>query len=78
MTDIKLPYPEEKKPLFLDGTKTDYVVSNYGYVESTKITTRDMNGHHILKPHITETGYNVVCLYHNNKKYWKTIHRLVA
>lgn len=78
MSTLNLPYPEEKRPLFLDGEGTDYLISNYGYIESTKVTTRDMNGSHVLKPHITETGYNVVCLYHNDKKYWKTIHRLVA
>lgn len=32
----------------------------------------------MIKNNITESGYCVVCLYHNGKKYWRYVHRLVG
>lgn len=71
--DNNLIYPEKFADIFIDGEKSKYVISNRGYVISHQTDCKV-----ILKNHVLESGYNVVCLYHNEKKHWKYIHRLVA
>ncbi len=65
---------EKAKPIYINGERSDYLISPYGYVISHNRKKKPV----ILKNHVTENGYNVVCLYHNDKKYWRYIHRLVA
>ena len=68
---------DECQPIIIDGEKSKYLISPKGYVISTQFQGSD-NKHVILKNHVLESGYNTVCLYHNGKKYWKYVHRLVA
>ena len=49
----------------------DYLIYNDGLVFSKKTNI-------FLKPHYDKDGYEMVCLYKNNKKKTFTIHRLVA
>lgn len=66
---------EEFKWIYINNEKTNYKVSNKGYVIS-------MNYMHTKKPCIMKEevnhGYKRVMLCHNGKKYHKRIHRLVA
>lgn len=50
-----------------------YQVSNLGKVKSLK-----WGKERILKLKKNKDGYLIVCLYKNNKKYWKKVHRLIA
>lgn len=63
---------EKIKDIFIDNEKSNYKISNKGYVISY------YNGYRKLKNNVMDSGYNIVCLYHNGKKYWKYVHRLVA
>jgi hypothetical protein len=67
---------EEFKWIYLDGVKSKYIISNFGYVIS--LNSKKENKFKILKPHLMESGYCIVCLYQNGKEYWRYIHRLVA
>lgn len=76
-TDIQSNIKEKFKWIYINNSQTKYQISNYGYVISYN-TRKTINKPHILKNNIMRSGYAIVCLYHNNKSYWKTIHRLVA
>ena len=76
--DIKYQNDEELKWIFINGHKSKYIVSSYGYIIS-------FNFHHrtpvpiILKDKISKTdGYHRVILVYNGKKYTFLVHRLVA
>lgn len=76
---MEFDFPEVKRKYVFDGEETDYIVSNYGYIESIKISNKNKkDSNYILKPHVMESGYNIVCLYINRKAYWKYVHRIVA
>lgn len=74
---LKSTSDEKFRPIYLDGEKSNYVISNKGYVVSLFLNKKSESLTK-LKNNITKNGYNIVCLYHNHKKYWKYIHRLVA
>lgn len=71
---------EEWKRIYIDGEKSSYLISSKGRVKRTHYFFKGkcIKKEYILKPNIMNTGYAIVCLCHNKKHYWKTIHRLVA
>lgn len=65
-------FEEEWKTVKIKGEKTKYQVSNLGQVRNTKRNNK------ILATTNDRYGYTQICLSHKNKKYVKTMHRLVA
>ena len=58
------------KPIYINNEITSYDISIYGEVRvSTTLKIRSLS---------IRTGYNTCTLIHNNKKYTKQVHRLVA
>lgn len=72
---LKYVYEEKFKPIYINGVKTIYEISNYGYVVSTNY--RNTGKRHKLKSE-NNHDYRRVTLFINGKKYHKRIHRLVA
>lgn len=66
---------EEFRWIYIGNEKTLYEISNLGNIISYNNKQRKPK---LLKPHVMESGYNIVCIYHNDKEYWRYIHRLVA
>lgn len=51
----------------------NYEVSNFGRIKSISLQSEK-----ILKQNKKQNGYLEICLYKNGKRYFKTVHRLVA
>lgn len=73
-----IKYDVDIKPIILDGEVSKYFITSAGDVISYQDSKKSNGKYHLLKNNITENGYCVVCLYHNDKKYWRYVHRLVA
>lgn len=72
--EIVLGIVEEFKPIYINGERTKYEISNFGTIKSN----------HNGKTRIIKTfkniksGYVSACLYVNKKQHWRYVHRLVA
>lgn len=64
-------YTEHWKYVYLNNEVTKYQVSDLGRV-------RNVNTNKILETTLDRYGYVQICLSHKNKKYVKTLHRIVA
>lgn len=73
MKNIKVIKIKDEKweRIYIDGTKTNYKVSNYGRVKNSKRNK-------LLKPWMCPSGYNEVTIRCKGVSHPKLVHRLVA
>lgn len=73
LSKLKNPISDSYKWVYVNGIKTNYIVTTYGEVIAIRKETRT-----VLKHAIDKDGYHTVHIYINGKPHKRMIHRLVA